>query len=500
VQNRRETNEASAGVRTRLQKLSRIASAHGVLAVTAALACVPVPALADRPAPQVEIETKLVVINDDFQRQLGVNQNLSNLLAGLPSIDRNSSAAPFPNPGLGPNPSGNVIGAHLFPNNSSPGTLNFSGLLTGPQYDKILDVLGRDKGTTVISVPPVITPSNQVGNVAVTDPLGRYGLQIKFVPQIDGNGTSLVMHIEPGQQTKQPVSLGAVTPGQTMIFGGYLSSPTGPISIGGTPLLGGTMRQGPDIKKDLIFFVTPRIVNVWDPSGGYQNQDPIKTDVSGTGETIGHIADLNFQNMTDGPLNFLVPPIVLESKSGKNQNYVCPFNFDVAIGSHESKTFPLNGVCVNRDKPPVGKETSGDLVVNTGDSSHPNSDCHIPANQTHDLLKYCDLKYKAVDLLQNQGAFKDFPYQDKQEQKDIAIQWSTWSDPRICDITHSPPATKDDMRKVVYHQAEGNGHVNRETKKKLDKGIDKIFETVELTSTKAKDLEEPQREVDSNTI
>ena len=84
---------------------------------------------------------------------------------------------------------------------------------------------------------------------------------------------------------------------------------------------------------------------------------------------------------------------------------------------------------------------------------------------------------------------KDMPYHDPQKQKDIVVQWSTWTDPVICQMTGSPPATKEDIRKVVYKQVKEP--MTRATKKKIDKGIDTIFEKVELTTAKAKDLEKP---------
>jgi hypothetical protein len=220
----------------------------------------------------------------------------------------------------------------------------------------------------------------------------------------------------------------------------------------------------------------------------------VKIDNEGTGETIGHIADLKLENLTDQTINCVVPPMVLESKSRKNQDYVCPKSETVQIDPHSTATVPINGVCDNRGKEPVGKGVTGDLVINTGDPNVPkNPDSHIPANQARDLLRICTSKYDAADKLQKDGALKDLPYKDKQKQKDIVVQWSTWMDPRVCEITDSPPATKDDLKKVVYKQIEEKGPMTPETKKKVDQGIDTIFEKVELTTAKAKDLEKPDQ-------
>ena len=221
----------------------------------------------------------------------------------------------------------------------------------------------------------------------------------------------------------------------------------------------------------------------------------IKVETSGTGETIGHIADLKIQNLTDQPLTCAIPPMILESGSGKNQHYACPTGQTVALNPHQTQTVPMNGVCLNRNKPPVAKGVSGDLVMNEANPSgaqNPNS--HLPATDTGKLLRSCAAKYTAADQLQKSGALKNLPYHDLQKQKDIVVQWSTWTDPQICQIVGTTPATKDDLKKVVYKQVEEKGSMSRETKKKVDQGIDAIFEKVELTTAKAKDLEKPESE------
>src|SRR6476660_1720570 len=237
------------------------------------------------------------------------------------------------------------------------------------------------------------------------------------------------------------------------------------------------------------------------PSGGASlaslaSTGKVKIDSVGTGETIGHVADLKIQNLTDQPIYCLVGPMVLESKSRANQDYVCPTPQTVTIDPHSTATVPVNGACINRNKPPVGKGAPGDLLVNTGDPTGPQDpNSHLPANQAGDLLRICTAKYNAADQLQKSGALKNLPYQDPQKQKDIVVQWSTWCDPRISQITGAPPATKDDLKKVVYKQLESKKPMTSETKKKVDQGIDTIFEKVELTTAKAKDLEKPEKEI-----
>ena len=63
--------------------------------------------------------------------------------------------------------------------------------------------------------------------------------------------------------------------------------------------------------------------------------------------------------------------MILESGSGKNQDYACPRGQSVALNPQQTKTVPMNGVCLNRNKPPVGKGVSGDLVMNEANPNVP---------------------------------------------------------------------------------------------------------------------------------
>jgi hypothetical protein len=229
-------------------------------------------------------------------------------------------------------------------------------------------------------------------------------------------------------------------------------------------------------------------------SHGGTGPTKIKVDTIGTGETIGHVADLKIQNITGEPLNLFIPTLILESKSAKSQDYVVPQEHLLAIAAGQAETIPLNGVCINRDKPPVGKGVAGELVINTIDPKVPQyPDCHIAAKQAADLVHMCTAKYAAIEKLQKDGLGKDFPYKDKQQQTDILMQWSMWSDARVSEIAKAPPATKEDLKKVAYKQVEEKAPMTSDTKKKIDKGLDTIFEKVELTSAKAKDLEKSEQ-------
>ncbi|MFZ3377180.1 MAG: hypothetical protein WA183_16655 [Chthoniobacterales bacterium] len=226
------------------------------------------------------------------------------------------------------------------------------------------------------------------------------------------------------------------------------------------------------------------------PTSGFPpSSNQFRVDTTSTGETIGNVADMVIQNLTGQTITCAIPPMILESRSGKNQTYACPKRQDVVLKPHELKTVPLNGVCLNRNKPPVSKGIARDLAVNDA-SPNVGQDVRLKPKDTNKLLRLCEAKYEAADKLQKDGALKDLPYHNKQKQKDIVVEWSTWTDPRICEITGAPPASKDDLKKVVYKQLPKT--ISPDEKKKIDKGIDTIFEKIELTSEKAKDLEKPE--------
>jgi hypothetical protein len=214
----------------------------------------------------------------------------------------------------------------------------------------------------------------------------------------------------------------------------------------------------------------------------------ISFESSGTGETIGHVADINLKNLTNESLNFLIPPVVLESRSGRSQDYVVPEGETVALNPGETKTVPLSGTCLERDRPPEPPGKTEDIILNDGafdsDIAH-----HFDPGEAREILQMVEAKYRAVDKLEEEGGFRNFPYKDKEERKQIAVQWSTWEDPRVSELTSSPPVEKGDFKQNVEKQAKEHGPVTKEARRKLDKGTDAMWDGIELTSEKAKDLE-----------
>jgi hypothetical protein len=213
-------------------------------------------------------------------------------------------------------------------------------------------------------------------------------------------------------------------------------------------------------------------------------------DISGTGQTIGHVASLRLTNMSKNPMKLTIPSMILESVSGKTQHYAVPGGEEVALAPGETKTVPVEGVCLVRNKPPVAEGVTGDLVINEGGSgSVPGSSLKIPSETAQKMMRIARATYEAAKRLEKEGALKAIPYSDPKKKKDIVVQWSTWMNPELSKLTGVPPATKEDLQKVVYKQVEQSGPVTPQKKKKIDEGIAAIFEKIELTSEKAKDLE-----------
>ena len=218
----------------------------------------------------------------------------------------------------------------------------------------------------------------------------------------------------------------------------------------------------------------------------------IKVVTIGTGETIGHVGDLRIQNLTSRRLTVPVPAMVLESASGRSQDYACFQPQDVVLEPDETKTIPIDGVCLMRDKPPVGKGVTGEMVIDDGNpASPPDPKSHLPPKAAGKLERVAKSCHDAAHKLRKKGTFKHMPYTDPETQEKIATQWSVWSDPTVAKLTGSKPATKEDLKKTITHQAERKHRLTTKAKEELDSGVDEIFKDVQLTGKEAKNLEEP---------
>ena len=221
----------------------------------------------------------------------------------------------------------------------------------------------------------------------------------------------------------------------------------------------------------------------------------IQIRIVGTGETIGTVAKMKVTNNTDKPITAEVPPHVLISASGKSQHYAVPFPETVSIDPGKTETVPLDGVCISRSKPPVEDGAADELIAQDGEgnplNSVPRGKTETPkfsAVDTAQILDTVGSCYKAAEKLQEDGSYEKMPYDKPEMQKNIAIQWAVWCNPQLAKITGEKTATKKDLTKTIYKQVEQGGVVTEEKKKKLDSGINEIFQSIELTGKKAKEI------------
>lgn len=214
----------------------------------------------------------------------------------------------------------------------------------------------------------------------------------------------------------------------------------------------------------------------------------LKVAIAGTGKTSGHVADLRITNTTKSPASLTIPPMVLESVSGKTQHYAIPGGAEATIAAGKTKVVPVDGVCLVRNKPPVGRGVADDLLINEGGPEGVTG-LKLPAKDVRSMLKIATSATRAAEQLEKNGALKEIPYSNPDKREEIVVQWSVWSNPELSSLTGVPPASREDLQKVVYKQMSGT--MTPSKKKIVDEGIETIFEKVELTSERAKDLEGP---------
>ena len=252
----------------------------------------------DRAQPQVEIEARIVQVNKNFQRNLGVqwgfNGNVSPALG-------NTTGAAFPNSGsLTGATGGTTNGTANVVNLGVPGATSAAGLHLGSvngsfNLDMALSALETTGNGRVLSTPRVSTQNNieaeikqgtqipiqTVANNTVTVQFKDAALILKVTPQITASNTVIMkIALENGQAdfTKAvngipPINTQAATTsvqvndGQTTVIGGiYLSNEQYQTDrtpgLGTVPILKWLFKRDNaiDSSSELLIFITPRII------------------------------------------------------------------------------------------------------------------------------------------------------------------------------------------------------------------------------------------------
>jgi type IV pilus assembly protein PilQ len=254
----------------------------------------------DRAQPQVEIEARIVQVNKNFQRQLGVQWGFNGRVD--PALGNTTNLA-FPNSGALAGAAGGVTGGatgtatavNLPVSGASSGVGLRLGSVNGAfNLDVALTALETTGNGRVLSTPRVSTQNNveaeikqgtqipiqTVANNTVTVQFKDAALVLKVTPQITASNTVIMkISLENGQadfskavngippiNTQSANTSVLVNDGQTTVIGGiYLSTEqyqTDRTPVLGTiPLLGWLFKR--DLAKDdsteLLIFITPRI-------------------------------------------------------------------------------------------------------------------------------------------------------------------------------------------------------------------------------------------------
>lgn len=259
----------------------------------------------DQPEPQVEIETRIVIAQRNFSRDLGaqlsagvlnINRgglgNLSTLPASPPvtgqvpnGVFGGLAGTPAPIPSLAAAAASTVIGltTGLF------GTAQISALITMAELRGTAKTVATPKVTALNNRPaqiesgsqiPVQTTQAAAGTAVVTTTFVSVPLRLSITPQITDAGTVILrVTIEnntintgiavggvPGIDTQRMQTEVLVPDGGTTVMGGVLADNEGETQqrtpgLASIPVLGNLFKRKltTSSNREILFFITPRI-------------------------------------------------------------------------------------------------------------------------------------------------------------------------------------------------------------------------------------------------
>jgi type IV pilus assembly protein PilQ len=262
-------------------------------------------AILDQPEPQVEIETRIVVANRNFSRDIGaqISAGVLNLNRGglgnistLPSSPPVSGTVPQgvfgglvgtpqPNQNLAATAASTVIGltTGIF------GTAQISALITLAETRGTVKTIATPRVTALNNRPAQIESGSQIpvqttqaasGTAIVTTTFVSVPLRLSITPQITDVGTVILrVTIEnntintgiavggvPGIDTQRMQSEVLVPDGGTTVMGGVLADTEGETrqrtpGLASIPVLGNLFKRKLTTRNntEILFFITPRI-------------------------------------------------------------------------------------------------------------------------------------------------------------------------------------------------------------------------------------------------
>jgi type IV pilus assembly protein PilQ len=234
----------------------------------------------DSQTPQVEIVAKLVDVDARYSKDLGVLWEATGIhSSGGASIEGNAGSGDVANPA---------------------GSVRFGLVKSWGAVAGVLKALEQDNKANIISNPRITTVNNREARIlvgkkiplitldeagnAVTQ-LTTIGITMRVTPHInDNNRITLDLHPEVSDLSSQATVQGGVIittseadtrvmvgNGETAVIGGLIRSNTTTLNRGvpflkNLPLIGALFRQTSEVKekRELLIFVTPRIINSFD--------------------------------------------------------------------------------------------------------------------------------------------------------------------------------------------------------------------------------------------
>jgi type IV pilus assembly protein PilQ len=229
----------------------------------------------DSRTPQVEIVSKIVDVSKTDARNLGIEWSATNIMHG-DVLGGAGVSAPVP---------------------GAAGGLRLGTVQSWGQLDLMLDALASKKKANVISNPTITTVNNREAKILVgskiplivADEAGNaitqlttIGIQMRVTPHVNSDNTiSLDLHPEISELSSQATVQGGViintseadtrvivNDGETAIIGGLIRDIESEVKTGipvlqDIPLVGWLFRNSniTDDKRELIIFVTPRMIN-----------------------------------------------------------------------------------------------------------------------------------------------------------------------------------------------------------------------------------------------
>jgi type IV pilus assembly protein PilQ len=250
----------------------------------------------DSTTPQIEITAKLVDVDAEALRGLGIEWNIGPQVSGVGEFWSSTGPTPatFPNPGNDPE---NAIGGEHNTALSDPTTRLTYGISKSWGFiEAQLSMLEQNRKANIISNPRVTTVDNREAKILVgqkiplivqdvagnpVSQLQTIGIQLKVTPHLTQDKKIIMdLHPEVSDLSTQSTVQGGVIintseadtrvmvdDGQTAVIGGLIRTNDSQVRRGipilkDIPLLGILFRSDNTIKqnRELIIFVTPRLL------------------------------------------------------------------------------------------------------------------------------------------------------------------------------------------------------------------------------------------------